>query len=548
MNDFYDFLGVTFSEFLAWYRQGRLRTSMARLQKIGVKADARPDPSSPRVVELFEKMPDISVDEDADVLLVQLNPAWITQPDVRGELRDPLAVTIDIAAIGRVIPLTERARRILRPRMLELGVRLEDACFESPYQSFCQRQRAKEHEERGDRLLRMLVDGREDCVRQELRDAAKAAHQSDSPGSVELLDRARLNATAHLLAGAFSYTRHRPGKRCDEYLVDLGLTLRSSSPLGDRRDGQESEGLQPLQSVVKSLKASDDARDVAELLSSTGVVEALEAVGRALEDRGVAVSPLSLLLFLKWKQSFQDSQRLELEQLAYEITDLGRVVQRRDLIEALWLLGFLLPGGFIEKAAYGDARVGYGFYEGPRPNLRRLATAPTSVHLRSTEPVAAAPASEAPESEIRAANEEQRPVVPVAERTSSGDGPGAVCEVTSSPTVETRTIADGSPGATETQPVDTAVEVLTSRQTAEAPTTDVGIDAVDLPTIVSEAVNSPDEAKRTRKRRAKAAPKATQESAPHSSDMDRQNDLPLGNDIAKPTAKVGNRKPRKGRG
>ena len=66
------FVGVTYSEFLSWYSYGELRIGSSRVVELETTPDGSPDPESPHVPNLLERVPQLNLDDEEGILLIQL--------------------------------------------------------------------------------------------------------------------------------------------------------------------------------------------------------------------------------------------------------------------------------------------------------------------------------------------------------------------------------------------------------------------------------------------------------------------------------------------
>ena len=112
------FVGVTYGEFQSLYLHGRMQAPSARLVPLGIRRDGRPSRQAKDVSRLIASLPELTLDDQEGVLILDLGPGRIA--------RDVLARDIQ-----QVIPATARARRILEPRLEPLGVDLAQPHFEA---------------------------------------------------------------------------------------------------------------------------------------------------------------------------------------------------------------------------------------------------------------------------------------------------------------------------------------------------------------------------------------------------------------------------------
>ena len=115
-------VGVTYTEFLSWYDCGEIRICSSRVVFLEPTPEGAPDRENPIVPILLERIPQLNLKDEDSILLIQLKPLDMENESYEKTIIDELdTIYLPMESIQRVIPLTERAGRILRQRMEKLG-------------------------------------------------------------------------------------------------------------------------------------------------------------------------------------------------------------------------------------------------------------------------------------------------------------------------------------------------------------------------------------------------------------------------------------------
>ena len=117
MRNLCKLVGVTYGEFQSWYNYGEIRICSSRVVALETTPDGTPDPESPHVSTLLERIPQLNLEDEEGILLIQLKPVEIGIDNYEKPHIDFPTIYLPVECIQRVIPLTERAGRILEPRM-----------------------------------------------------------------------------------------------------------------------------------------------------------------------------------------------------------------------------------------------------------------------------------------------------------------------------------------------------------------------------------------------------------------------------------------------
>ena len=117
MKNLCKLVGVTYGEFQSWYNYGEIRICSSRVVDLETAPDGTPDTESPHVLTLLERIPQLNLEDEEGILLIQLKPVDKEIYNYEISNIDFHTMYLPIECIQRVIPLTERAGKILEPRM-----------------------------------------------------------------------------------------------------------------------------------------------------------------------------------------------------------------------------------------------------------------------------------------------------------------------------------------------------------------------------------------------------------------------------------------------
>ncbi len=345
-------LGITVSEFQAWYHSGELRLARQRLVAVPLEGDGHPVLDELRRDELLVSLPYVDVENEQDVLIALValeSPPSLPQAPRSGSAVPRNVSYLSIACLLALYPLTQRALRLLGTRLDSYKIRLAQPIFEPAVQELWSewiRRRAL----RGAATLPRLVTGHEYTPSARLKDEALAARQlMDNPSSPP-------GSAPGLLARVFTYNRHKHDTADDIwFVIDFGIAANDLFKADPR-----------LNAILDALREFCRDKDrkwqpLHEILSSS-------AFSRVLgECHNVAACPVrmeSLILFLKWKYRAQRADKVvvaELRETARQCAALRAGV----LDDALWLFGLYCGFEQIAGQLYAQSPDLYRFIDRP---------------------------------------------------------------------------------------------------------------------------------------------------------------------------------------
>ena len=286
--------------------------------------------------------------------------------------------------------MTERARRILEPRLLSLGVKLDKPWFEDDVLERWSTRNVDNALDGGGALCGLLFED-DVPVGEKLKDAVRAA--------IRQLDRQEGQRSDERLAtwvpAAFRFTRHDPYDHGNvNYLIDAGQILsRLSWP-------PESDPIERCRDIVRGM-----IQRGSEVLSLADVVRDADVDGLAAQlEKSTDCFPAgleSLVIFCRWKELFHKwREEIDVAALAVETRELfAGAVGFPSVAESLWLLGCFAGHERVAHLRYAAER--YPWFSGPDLSISRIRSpAPTTAPESGVETEVSEEATSAAEKKI----------------------------------------------------------------------------------------------------------------------------------------------------
>ena len=397
MKELCELVAVTYGEFQSWYNYGELRVSADRLVYLEQDADGKPDPDSAHTVLLTERFPQLSLEDEEGVLIVQLAASSVDLGRLYGTPpMDVRTVYLPVDRVKRVIPLTDRAARILEPRLSALGVRLDPAILQQPVREAWYRMGVRRSMRGGDALVNLHFRCVDDVVGGRLREAAQEGvwaldHSGDQPAEGPHSKRV---AGSTWVSDAFSYTRHTPypnGPRDLGYVIDAGVALKTMAIRRSIDDGF----LEPFRAAMK--KARDrftSASRLPEILQDHHLKD-VAALTREKLPEAFPAGLGALVAFLYWKDAFhRNGQEIPFSSLRRELQDFASSLGFEETIAAVWLLGCFAGFERVAPALYAAHGARFPWYSGDVLAIEKI-----DRPIASTAAVAANPVADPPNPE-----------------------------------------------------------------------------------------------------------------------------------------------------
>ena len=339
------FVGVTYGEFQSLYHYGRGRIPGDRVVRLKMNGDGTPAASTKnakkKVADLLERVPQLMLDDQEGVVILELEPRQSISKERK-------VIEVGMGDVRKVIPTTQRAKRILEPRMRSLGVALDRPHFEGPVLEQWSRRNVENAIDGGQALCRLLFgdDGSadekgageaagDDGGRQ-LQAAVEAAIRQLDRQEGQDVDEDGAAMASTWIPVAYRFTRHDPYDYGSiDYLIDSGQVLKKLSwP-------EESDCVERCREVVRG--ALDRRSGISTLADVVGDAEVAN-LAAALEETAPGLFPAgfrSLVIFCRWKELFHGwREAVDLQALGNEARELVAAgIDFRSVRESVWLLG-----------------------------------------------------------------------------------------------------------------------------------------------------------------------------------------------------------------
>jgi len=360
MRNLCKLVGVTYGEFQSWYNYGEIRICSSRIVDFETTLDGPPDPESPNVSTLLERIPQLNLEDEEGVLIIQLKPDDIEIDNYKISKIDVQTIYLPIECIQRVIPLTERACRILEPRVGSFGVKISPAYFHKQVGGKWFRLKLLKALRGGD----VLVNAR---FRDGLKNIDETLRKAVEFGICELLyqdcsmeDLADKNTI--WIAEAFKYSRREPFKLGDlDYMIDAGAVLNEAFKSGDE---EKSPRLKPFKDVLEN--AIDKRASLVEVFKDTKWIQDINKMERDLLGT-TSVGLASLVLFLRWKEQFHKlNQEVDFDQLKEDTAEFAVSISFEQTVAAVWMFGCFVGYENVTQEVYTDEKYSFSSLTEPR--------------------------------------------------------------------------------------------------------------------------------------------------------------------------------------
>lgn len=369
MRSFREFVGVTYGEFQSWYNYGEIRLSADRLISLEVNADNEsvvPDITCPSATILLDRLPQLNIDDEEGLLLIQLAPMDGVDCSCGTGPYNSRIFYIPTKRIELVIPLTERARRLLEPRLASFGISLSQPFFDKLATEIWFRMRLHNAWRGGDALVDTLFDAGENSIGNALRLAAA--------GGVRKLDLPEDEKIGHAdttwVTEAYTFTRHKPHDQGDiNYLYDAGSVLAECA-----------HKLHKNPTIIKAYRdiATKDinkrlsSTPLSDILADASLKEAADVTETNFKDVFPA-SLYSLIIFLRWKDLFhKNGNEVDFQGLIDDCPKFVRSAGFEPTVIAVWLLGCFAGYEGIAPFVYSSNPESYAWFTGSKKLINKL--------------------------------------------------------------------------------------------------------------------------------------------------------------------------------
>ena len=441
-------IGMTYGEFQSWYSYGEIRLGVGRFVHIEMHKNSAPDPESPYAAILFERTPQLRLEDEEGILLVQLRPtvrdeSWSAVAGI-----DAGTIHVPIERIQRVIPLTDRARRILKPRMEPLGIQLATPYFQEPAHDAWFRMGLCNALRGGDALIDMLFESGATAINKKIKCAVEEGiRKMDHQGKMSL-DRTDSSWVSY----AYDFTRHDPYDKGDiGYLYDAGFVLRSCAD----RLGMDKNVLENYRNATKEIgKRIDATVPLYVFVADRRLIDAATETAVNYADAFPA-SLVSLILFLRWKDLFhKNSEEVDFQGL---IDDSSRFVKSagfEQTVIAVWLLGCFAGFERIAPNIYGSNPEKHTWFSGNTLQVKKLRKPEAESTPRSEQEASSAGEESQSEDGGAATGVEETPAL-----SADSPSPTAAEEAPTADEAEEQTEAPQDDPETDTDTIESATSI-----------------------------------------------------------------------------------------
>ena len=366
MNQLCEMIGISLGEFQSWYNSGELRLSSDRFVNIEVSEDGTPVSSCLYIPCLFERLPDIGADDEEGILLIQLNPNQSVDNILRTNSIQTGTIFISIERLMRVIPLSDRARRILIPRMESFGIEISEPYFEDYARiAHCQ-MKIKDASRGGDALTNTLFTMEAGDIEDDLRRATKEGIASLEGNDNHPQEQSVFN----WIIDAYSYTRKVPFKKGNiDYVMDSGVVLKSYCSRLNIGDSL----VQAYRETAKVIAdRHEPSASLCEILADLRAEQATPISGDEFFNKSLA-SLISLSIFLYWKEAFhKNNNEIDYQGLIDDVIKFNNGIDFESTLVAVWLLGNYAGFERIAPFIYLANSDRYSWFSGPVKNIRKI--------------------------------------------------------------------------------------------------------------------------------------------------------------------------------
>ncbi len=359
-------VGVTYSEFLSWYDCGEIRICSHRVVSLEPTPQGTPDPENPIVPILLERIPQLNLKDEDAILLIQLKLLDMENESYEKSIIDEFdTVYLSMESIQRVMPLTERAGRILKPRMEKLGIEISKAYFEKQAHEKWFNFKVRRDLRGGDALVQALFEDGLEIISETLKKAVKGGIFEKDFSDFSKKDASEKNIT--WISEAFQYTRHDPFNYGElNYILDAGMVLVALF----KSQNKDDKVLDDLRQIsVKAMENNDKKASLDDFLKDPKWIQAIRKIEHELMDT-TSVGFDSLVLFLRWKYKFQNrQQKVDFNELAEEASEFKGFISFEDRVSAVWILGCYVGYGNVVPIVYASDQEMFPFYSLKEPRV-----------------------------------------------------------------------------------------------------------------------------------------------------------------------------------
>lgn len=366
MRQLRELVGITYGEFQSWYNYGEIRLGVDRFVHMEVDEDNAPDSASLHAAILFERTPQLGLEDEEGLLLVQIGPSICDESKSVAIGIDAGTIHVPIERIQHVIPLTDRARRILETRLEPLGIRLSAPYFQESALDALFIMSLRNALRGGDALIGVLFEKGADAINNNLRCAVEMAiRKMDHPGSYTFSQTDR-----SWVQDAYAFARHDSYDKGDvNYFFDAGLVLKSF--VG--RLNEDNSLLDSYRDIVKDLDERFNPKvPLHDIVADQRLIAAVTGTAGSFMNV-IPSNVFSLIMFLRWKERFhKHGEQLDFKGLIDDSSKFAESAGFEPTVIAIWLLGCFAGYERIAVYIYSSNPERYSWYSGDREAVKKV--------------------------------------------------------------------------------------------------------------------------------------------------------------------------------
>jgi hypothetical protein len=363
MTSYTNFLAVSYSEFQCLYNFGTVSVISSRLTSIPLNDSGDPVDDPHCSATMLGRSPAYSPNDEEGILLLSISE-FATAAGPSGYL-DPVLLSVSFSSVIQVVPLCERSFRILNGRLRDMGITLSQPFFANSARVHRMKKIKQSSLRAGAALVDLLSGGNCEPLPDKITMAlGLALYKVEYPNN-ELFDSSVEQDDESILPTIFGYTRHEAAHNTNtDCFEDLGLCLNGQYG----KDAPVVTDYRKAWSDVRA-RAQKTGSSVADVVRDERFCKALYKIAEKY-DQYFPIHPLSISVFLKWKDQFHRSDGfLDLPSLREECQSVAELVGRQVVEHALWLIGCYIGHDRMAILLYSHMSLALSVFEGKRHKL-----------------------------------------------------------------------------------------------------------------------------------------------------------------------------------
>ena len=372
-----EFLTVAYGEFQALYLEGDIYIHPDRIHQIGMDSAGSVDIYDRRFAMLLQCLPQLSLNEEEGILLLQL----IGKSNTGSH-----HFQLPMSRVKCVSALSEKAQKLLAQRLESFGMDVAKLSSDGPFQHVLDSRKSELSVRGGEELVQLLFKQPDDAM---LRVLSRVFRETPNNGIGQSeVDDAQWSGW---LAEACRYVRSDPYEKGDvEFIADARKALEKAAKTHGRPFNYEpiSKDLSDNTRTLMRQKPS-----LEKLLSNPDVCNAIGRFELEFKQEAQlehAFTALTVFFFLK-RTCFEKQRReLNFDLLLKGVGKLANSDHFSAVQTSVWLLGSHLGFDSIAKYVYAADADRFSWFVGERPSFNKISLPSVSKISTSVESIAPA--------------------------------------------------------------------------------------------------------------------------------------------------------------